>query len=96
MDANQTKLITEVIGTCKALHSYHDQVAYSYQEITTYLEGVLDQNVTQLTGEQAKTIVDLISLPIVGLFKSMEQDKPGSPEYIYKLICHCYTTYNDK
>jgi hypothetical protein len=88
--SNDSKTVNELITTCAALEAYHTQVGRSYQEIVFYLENL---QATKLTSEDSITLVNLIALPLINIFKKMDEDKPGSPEYIYKLICHAYMTH---
>ena len=84
------QLVNDVQKTCEALHFYHLQVSNNYQEIVDYLENI---EATTLTANETDDLVNLVALPIIEIFEKMETTKAGSPEYIYRLICHAYTTY---
>lgn len=85
------QLVSEIQKSCEALQNYHLQVGNNYQEIVDHLKSI---EATKLTVDETDILVNLVALPITTIFEKMEETKPGSPKYVYKLVCHAYTTYN--
>lgn len=96
LNEQQRQVLLEVSTSCKILEQYHSDVATAYKDVHLYLENAITSKKVTMDKDNIDNITYLVALPLITMFEEMNEAKPDSPEYIYKLVMYAYANYKSK